>query len=129
MHERIKTERERLGYSQEELAKKLGTTRVTQGKYETGKTQPTTKYLLALQDIGADIYYIFTGNPSSNSLSIEEQLLLKKFREFDKLQQGMLLNMFINGKENEQKEAVQTTTINFGGIGNQTAGRDINNGR
>lgn len=59
--DRLKAERERLGYSQEEWALIAQIHRNTQAKYEKGEGSPNVEYLAAINSIGADIDYIITG--------------------------------------------------------------------
>lgn len=58
---RIKGERNRLGYNQEEFAKFGGTGRRTQVNYEKGVRVPDAAYLAGIEKAGADINYIITG--------------------------------------------------------------------
>lgn len=62
--DRLKAERERLGYSQEEWASIAQIHRNTQAKYEKGEGSPNVEYLAAINSIGADIDYIITGEKS-----------------------------------------------------------------
>lgn len=63
--ERIKGERERLGFSQAALAPKLGISRTTQVNYETGKRSPDADYFHAFGALGADIGYVLFGERSN----------------------------------------------------------------
>ena len=62
--DRIRSERERLGHSQEQWASICGIHRNTQVKYEKGEGSPNVEYLAAINSIGADIDYIITGEKS-----------------------------------------------------------------
>lgn len=62
--DRLKSERERLGHSQEQWASICGIHRNTQVKYEKGEGSPNVEYLEAINSIGADIDYIVTGEKS-----------------------------------------------------------------
>lgn len=62
--ERIRAERERLGHSQDQWASTADIHRNTQAKYERGEGAPDANYLAAIEEIGADIYYIVTGEKS-----------------------------------------------------------------
>lgn len=59
--ERLKEERQRLGFNQEGFAALAGVTRRPYAEWETGKTSPTAVQLQALHDAGADVLYIVTG--------------------------------------------------------------------
>ena len=63
--ERIKDERELLGFSQAALAPKLRISRTTQVNYETGKRSPDGGYLHAFGALGADIGYVLFGQRSN----------------------------------------------------------------
>ncbi|MBW8456936.1 MAG: helix-turn-helix transcriptional regulator [Thiobacillus sp.] len=59
--ERLRAERERLGFSQADLAQKMGIHRNTQARYEKAGTHPSPAYLTALRSLGVDIDYVLTG--------------------------------------------------------------------
>lgn len=59
--ERLKKERLRLGYSQEDLAKQGGISRTTQIKFERDEAYPNTHYLHRLEQIDVDIHFIISG--------------------------------------------------------------------
>jgi transcriptional regulator with XRE-family HTH domain len=80
---RLEEERLRLGYSQKSLATLTVKTSRTQIKYESGETMPDAAYLLKLARLGADVYYIITGERSANALTVEEQALLNGYRSLD----------------------------------------------
>lgn len=61
---RFASERERLGYTQKQLAGRLGTTERTLIDYESSKTPPKVPSLLGFWALGADIGYIVTGTRS-----------------------------------------------------------------
>lgn len=56
--ERLKNERNRLNYSQGELADIGGVGRLTQLQYESEKTFPTTKYLNSVSLVGVNLIYL-----------------------------------------------------------------------
>lgn len=58
---RLKDERDRLGYSQETLGTRIGTTGRTIKKYEANETSPRATELLQLSSLGFDVLYIVTG--------------------------------------------------------------------
>lgn len=61
--ERLKQERNRLGLSQEELAKFGGVTKRSQVNYENGRRKPKADYFKGIADAGADVEYIISGTP------------------------------------------------------------------
>lgn len=64
--ERLREERERLGYSQIDFAGLAGVGRGSQANYEKGERSPDANYLAAVAEVGADIAYIVTGIKSAN---------------------------------------------------------------
>lgn len=78
--ERLKEERKRLGFSQEEFAAIAGVTRRPYAEWEAGNTSPTGVQLAALYAEGADVQYIVTGVRSGMALSPDERELLTLFR-------------------------------------------------
>ena len=59
--ERLKSERENLGLSQQALADLLGISLRSQQNYEKGDRHPDSAYLAAIAAAGADVLYILTG--------------------------------------------------------------------
>ncbi len=59
--QRLREERERLGYTQPSFAELAGTTKKSQIDYEKDLTQPKASYLADIAAAGADIQYIVTG--------------------------------------------------------------------
>lgn len=58
---RLKTERQRLGLSQERMGKIAGVTKQSQINYEKGLRQPDAQYLAAIARDGVDINFVITG--------------------------------------------------------------------
>ncbi len=58
---RIREQRERLGYSQAEIAEKAGVTARSQRNYETGTRVPDAGYLATIAPLGIDINYVLNG--------------------------------------------------------------------
>lgn len=99
---RLAEERERLGYSQKLLAGRMAKTVRTQIKYEQGTTMPDALYLAWLNDLGADVYYIVTGQRSGNELPVQEAALLKAFREKSPDSQDGVLRMLVGTDDPRQ---------------------------
>ncbi len=59
--ERLKSERKRLGISQDELAEVAGVTRKSVVNYESGFRVPDATFLAKIAQVGADVTYILTG--------------------------------------------------------------------
>ncbi len=87
LHERIKSERKRLGYNQTEFAQIANATRGTASNWETGTGSPDAQALAALAAVGVDVLYVVTGERDfvpPPSLTAEEQTLLDYFRDASK---------------------------------------------
>ncbi|HCL4186267.1 TPA: helix-turn-helix domain-containing protein [Pseudomonas aeruginosa] len=89
--ERLRAERERLGFSQQEFADICGVTMRTQRNYEKGDRQPDASYLAALTKAGGDVLFVLTGlrqgattQPPAQEqeapLTPEERALLDNYR-------------------------------------------------
>jgi transcriptional regulator with XRE-family HTH domain len=87
--ERIKEEREKLGFDQEGFAALGGASRHSQIDWEKGKSFPNAKVLAAYAAAGADVQYILTGvrsnmaaeqHPGYNVLNSRETMLLDNYR-------------------------------------------------
>lgn len=68
---RLRSERELLGYSQEEFAGQGMVGRMSQVGYESGARPPTAEYLAKVARLGADVQYIVTGVRSKNLHEID----------------------------------------------------------
>lgn len=62
--EKIKEERVRLGFTQEQFAAAIGATRRSVINWECGDAQPPASILAAMAAHGADVLYILTGQRS-----------------------------------------------------------------
>lgn len=87
--DRLKTERENLGLSQQALADRLGISLRSQQNYEKGDRNPDSAYLAAIAAAGADVLYILTGQHAGGvkpapTLTAEEETLLSYFRDASK---------------------------------------------
>ncbi len=58
---RLKEERNRIGFSQDELAQVGGVKKNAQSNYERDQRSPDADYLSDVQSAGIDIYYVLTG--------------------------------------------------------------------
>ena len=78
--DRLREERERMGFSQQGIADVLGVTKQTQFQYEKGNNSPKADYLAKLSQIGADVQYILTGERTVEVISDAEATLLAALR-------------------------------------------------
>jgi len=81
--ERLREERERLGYNQTDFAGLGEASLRSQSEWEKGKAFPNAKVLAAIAAAGADVQYILTGIRSSAALTSDEQMLLAGYRALD----------------------------------------------
>jgi transcriptional regulator with XRE-family HTH domain len=59
---RLREERERLGFTQQEFAEKVGIKRLTQHLYEKNqKSYPNHKYYIEISELGVDLHYVLFG--------------------------------------------------------------------
>lgn len=80
---RLKEERERLKLTQAELAVIANAGKRTVCDWEANKTSPTALQLSALFHMDFDINYIITGHRLIAIKNIEEEILLKAYRELN----------------------------------------------
>lgn len=105
--ERLKQERERLGFIQEKLADLLGTTKKTVIDYEKGNTSPKADFLARIAELGGDVTYIITGNRtvireerSGYNLNPEQKALLDNFEHCSEEDRNAIKRMaFLASKE------------------------------
>jgi len=86
--ERLRGEREVLGFTQDVMAEKVGVSKRSYCAYEAGETAPSAKLLTALANMGVDIAYLLTGErsrpvPSTYDQPPEERALLSDYRTTD----------------------------------------------
>lgn len=91
---RLRSERERLGLGQLELAEAGGVNRNSQGAYEKGERLPDAGYLAAAAVLGVDALYVITGvRQQSAGLSPEQSQLLEYFGAADSHAQDAALTV------------------------------------
>ncbi|MGX8941954.1 hypothetical protein ACWWJF_18390 [Symbiopectobacterium sp. Eva_TO] len=84
--ERLKSERLRLGLSQEIFAERCGVKKLTQYNYEKSERHPDAGYLIAAKALGVDLNYVMTGERSDEASALdvvrdeEEAEVLTAFR-------------------------------------------------
>jgi transcriptional regulator with XRE-family HTH domain len=106
--DRLKEERERLGFNQEAFGAIGGVKRLAQGNYEKGERAPDLNYLAAISKVGADVLYIVTGAHSS-ALVGEDALLLEGFRKMDAETKRRTLAMVYGGTPPAAKQVFHGT--------------------
>lgn len=81
--DRLRDERLRLSYKQEDFAQIGGVNRNTQGSYERGDRHPDTVYLARIARVGVDVAYVITGRKTAiaeSALAEQEREVLEYFR-------------------------------------------------
>lgn len=85
--DRIKEERERLGFNQADFAALAGATRKTLFNWESGAASPNAAALAAWAEAGLDVLYVVTGQRAGGAatapapaLAPDEEILLDNYR-------------------------------------------------
>lgn len=100
-NERIKTLREKYGYTQEELAQRLGLTKNAISLYEHGKRNPSIETLEALCDIFNVTMDYLTGNSDTTEvipeidffLNDDERILIEVYRKSDSTTRALIQHL------------------------------------
>lgn len=79
--DRLREEREQLGFNQTAFGAIGGVQKQAQLKYEKGERFPGADYLAAVAKVGADVQYIVTGTRCPGALSNDESELVARFRK------------------------------------------------
>ncbi|CAN5370118.1 hypothetical protein BH10PSE14_BH10PSE14_04570 [soil metagenome] len=90
---RLRTERDRLGLNQSEMALKGSVTKNSQWAYEAGRRACDTDYLAALADAGIDVGFLLTGARAIDQLESAEVELLDGFRHLARDQQQAVIQL------------------------------------
>jgi len=86
-YERLRDERDSLGFTQDAMAEKAGISKRSYCAYEAGETAPSAKLLAALAHMGVDVAYLLTGQraggaaapPPPRAVSEGDRILLDNF--------------------------------------------------
>jgi transcriptional regulator with XRE-family HTH domain len=93
---RLKAERLRLGYTQNQFSALGGVAVNAQHMYETGKRMPKASYLTAISRGGADLMYICSGTRSSiaeEALTAREAEAVSYYRVLERHEQQAVLQI------------------------------------
>lgn len=127
MKDRIREERERLGFTQAQFAGIGKVTPRSQQNYETTDRKPDADYLAGIAKIGADITYIVTGQRTQNSVNELDSKLLSAFRSASPSVQAFVLQGLGIQSDAPKEKPTHTNFQNTfnGSVGSQMQG-DIN---
>ena len=117
---RLKEERERLGFTQQEISEKVNISKRTFIDWEKGKTTPTATQLVALSAVGADILYIVIGQHSQAFITPEEQVILEAYRKLPEENKKHLMVLALTGIDisTKKKKGKANTKVSIKGSNN-----------
>lgn len=117
--ERLREERERLGFTQPAFAGLAETTKKSQIDYEKDLTQPKAGYLASIAKVGADVQYIVTGVRSAATLGQDETDLLERYRSAPLAVKAAAVAALTAGSTAEKK-AARREQVFHGNVGSVT---------
>ncbi|WP_167595196.1 helix-turn-helix domain-containing protein [Collimonas pratensis] len=91
--DRLREERDRLGFTQQEMAERMGVRREMSSKYERAQAVPGGDALSAFAAVGGDVQYVLTGQRSNSAMSPDEKELLAGYRSLDIRGKANMLGM------------------------------------
>ncbi|MFZ4219735.1 helix-turn-helix domain-containing protein [Enterobacter ludwigii] len=107
--ERLREERERLGFTQSDFSKAGGVAFRTYCDYEAGKSEPKASTLSLLGGVGVDVLYVVTGQRTPLvSINNEEQKLVENYRAMDdaaRLNMQAVSDSFAKSSQDVKKNA------------------------
>ncbi|MEQ6331505.1 helix-turn-helix domain-containing protein [Pseudomonas chengduensis] len=127
--DRLKAERERLGYTQTEFADLAGASKRSQIGWEQGRSAPDANALAAWLTEGLDVVFVLSGQrtnvASTRHLPPDEQLLLEVYQGMAApARKALLADLLTVGKKPRPKAAGESAGIKVSGSGHRVAGRD-----
>ena len=104
--DRLKEERERLGYTQPVFAEIAGAKKRTLIDWEKNVSSPTAVQLSALTNIGVDVMYVLTGQRTNMeySLNRKEEALLDNYRHCVAEDQKAIYRVALSASKKEQDD-------------------------
>ncbi|MBI1626941.1 helix-turn-helix domain-containing protein [Comamonas suwonensis] len=120
--ERLKEERERLGFSQPAFAALAEASKSSQASWEKETAYPNAKALEIWARVGVDVGYLVTGKPSSGveSLTQDERDLLKLFRAAPLAVKAAAIGALQGGSTDPKAQVMKNTgsgSVQIGHIG------------
>lgn len=125
LHERFKAERERLGFTQPEVAALTAVGKTTVINWEKGSSSPTAAQLEKLSKFGMDVLFVVTGTHAGGvapapSLTTEESTMLDYFRQAPAAVRRAALGALLGGVASSPSQVMQNTgsgSVQIGHIG------------
>lgn len=109
---RLKSERERLGLSQDQMAEHCGVSRPTQYRYESGKGSPTGDYVNAAAKIGVNVQYVLVGSGTLPvKLTTKETVLIDLFRLSTPSIQDAVIKLLKNQEQKSKAKPRKSTLV------------------
>lgn len=105
---RLVAERERLRLTQIELRERMGVSKASQIRYESGDSSPDADYLAELDAIGVDVMYLLTGVRRSDALSDELQNLVEAYIDADEPTQQAVFGVLVARFSDDVRRARKT---------------------
>lgn len=130
MHDRLISERERLGLNQDQMAAAGGVKKRAYCYYESGERVPDAAFFAGVAKFGADIRFIVTGDregPAPEVLSADERELLALFRAAPLAVKAAAIGALQGGSVPSQRGERYSVKQTFKGDVGQAASRDIIN--
>ncbi|PCB49887.1 hypothetical protein CJT88_06840 [Pseudomonas aeruginosa] len=125
--DRLKAERERLGYTQTEFADLAGASKRSQIGWEQGRSAPDANALAAWLEEGLDVIFVLSGQrtnvATTRHLPPDEQLLLEVYQGMAATARKQLLAELLTGGK-KPKAPSESAGIKVSGSGHRIAGRD-----
>ncbi|MGZ9712545.1 helix-turn-helix domain-containing protein [Glaciimonas sp. GNP009] len=114
--ERLREERDRLEFTQQEMADRMGVRREMSSKYERGQAVPGGDALSAFAAVGGDVQYVLTGLRSSNALAPDEAELLAGYRGLDIRAKANMLGMLDVVSTTSTAQPIVSSRHNIGSV-------------
>ncbi|KJZ07802.1 hypothetical protein TW85_24720 [Marinomonas sp. S3726] len=126
---RLREERERLGFSQEQLGAIGGVKKLAQLKYEKGERKPDVGYLSAVEKVGVDYVFVISGKRRDlpSTIPTDEQLLLDVYRSLSLVKRREILAALLQGDTSSSAKIVNNGKISGTQI-NADGGKFVVNG-
>lgn len=105
--ERLVSERERMGLTQDQMAAACKTAKRTYCDYESGKSEPRSSFFEEFAKAGGDVVFVITGQRTAVALTPDEAALLDNYRAVSDERKGNLVDVSaaLSMKQQVEKKA------------------------